>query len=171
METASMEQNFDELIGQCMAKVKIYNDVIVRHYNQIWKRPTNYVDIRLPDDLPNLHDFIGQKEPAQFGQPALPVHKENQSVLSGTLSTLIGLLKGKLEEQIKTREEEQGFKKDTSATDAIFITKQIKENVIELLTPAFVCFVNLTKIFDRVPLEHAIKVLWEKEAPANIVSM
>ncbi|XP_048521459.1 uncharacterized protein LOC125504114 [Dendroctonus ponderosae] len=48
-----------------------------------------------------------------------------------------GILKNKLEEHIKTREEQQGFRRNRSTTDAIFTAL------------AYMCFIDMTKAFDR----------------------
>ena len=50
-------------------------------------------------------------------------------------------------------EEQQGFRKNRSAINAIFTTRQITEKAIEFNKPAFMCFVDLTQAFDRVKLE------------------
>jgi len=42
-----------------------------------------------------------------------------------------GILKERLETQITNREEKQGFRRNRSTTDAIFIIKQLKEKSIE----------------------------------------
>ncbi|XP_030763856.1 uncharacterized protein LOC115888310 [Sitophilus oryzae] len=65
-------------------------------------------------------------------------------------------MKGKLEKQITNRNEQQGFRRNQSNTDAIFIIKQIKEKAIEFNTPAYICFNDLTQAFDRVRLSDII---------------
>lgn len=54
--------------------------------------------------------------------------------------------------------------RNRSATDAIFVIKQVKENAIEDNTPAFICFVNRTKAFDKVKLGDVIRTLIKKRA-------
>lgn len=88
-----------------------------------------------------------------------------------TMKLFTGVLKDKLEKHIAIREEQQGFRKGRSTTDAIFITKQIKEKAIEYNTPAFICFIDLTKAFDKVQLSDVTNILIEKETPANIVKV
>lgn len=55
--------------------------------------------------------------------------------------------------------EEQGFRKNRSTLDAIFITRQIVEKAIQYGKPAFMCFIDLTKAFDRVKLIDVINIL------------
>jgi len=68
------------------------------------------------------------------------------------MKVFTGILKKRLETQLTNREEQQGFRRKRSTTDAIFIIKQLKEKSIEFNTPAYVCFIDLTKAFDRVRL-------------------
>ena len=56
-------------------------------------------------------------------------------------------------------EEQQGFRKNRSAIDAIFTIRQIAEKAIEFNKPAFMCFVDLTQAFDRVKLEDVVPLL------------
>ena len=56
-------------------------------------------------------------------------------------------------------EELQGFRKNSSAIDAIFTIRLITEKVIEFNKPAFICFVDLTQAFDRVELEDVVPLL------------
>ena len=50
-------------------------------------------------------------------------------------------------------EEQQGFRKNRSAIDPIFIIRQINEKTIEFNKPAFMCFVDLTQAFAMVKLK------------------
>ena len=56
-------------------------------------------------------------------------------------------------------EEQQGFRKNRPAIDAIFIIRQITEKAIEFNTPVFMCFVDLTQAFDRIKLEDVVPLL------------
>jgi len=47
-----------------------------------------------------------------------------------------GISKERLETEITNSEEQQGFRRNRSTTDAIFIMKQLKEKSIEFNTPA-----------------------------------
>ncbi|CAG9829667.1 unnamed protein product [Diabrotica balteata] len=76
------------------------------------------------------------------------------------------ILMNKLERQI-TNGEEQGFTRERSITDAVFIIKQIKEKAIEFGMPAYTCFIDLTKVFDRVRLGDILNILIENKTPTN----
>lgn len=47
----------------------------------------------------------------------------------------------------------------------------MKEKAIEYNTPAHICFVDLTKAFDRARLNDTTKTLIEKEVPTDIVKL
>jgi len=62
-------------------------------------------------------------------------------------------------------EEQQGFRKNRSTTDAIFIIRQIVINRI----PAYMCFIDLSKAFDRVRLNDITAILRRGSIPEEIV--
>jgi len=89
-------------------------------------------------------------------------HPENYRdirLLHTSMKLFTGNLKERFETQITNREEQQGFRRNKSTTDAIFIIKQLKEKSIEFNTPAYVSFIDLTKAFDRVRLSDIINIL------------
>ncbi|KAI4474607.1 hypothetical protein M0802_015536 [Mischocyttarus mexicanus] len=65
-------------------------------------------------------------------------------------------------------EEKQGFQKNRSTTDAIFILRQIAEKAIEFNKIAFVCFVDLEKAFDNGRLTDVLKILRQRNMDPNI---
>jgi hypothetical protein len=71
-------------------------------------------------------------------------------------------------QHIQPREEQQGFRKNRSTIDAIFIVRQIAENTTEFNRTAYLCFIDLTKAFDRVRLADVAKFLREREVPEQI---
>ncbi|CAG9839124.1 unnamed protein product, partial [Diabrotica balteata] len=82
-----------------------------------------------------------------------------------------GILKDKLEKQITNAEEQQGCTKGRSITDAVFKINQIKEKAIEFGMPAYICFIDLTKAFDRVRLGYSLNILIENETPTSITKI
>lgn len=56
-------------------------------------------------------------------------------------------------------EEQQGFRRNRSTTDALFILRQLVEKSLEYNSPAYLCFIDLTKAFDRVQLKDIITIL------------
>ncbi|KAH1026588.1 hypothetical protein HUJ05_000229 [Dendroctonus ponderosae] len=59
--------------------------------------------------------------------------------------------------------------KNRSTLNAIFIVRQIVEIAIEYGKPAFMCFIDLTKAFDRVKLFDVINILRRKHIPEAII--
>jgi hypothetical protein len=76
-----------------------------------------------------------------------------------------------LQENIKLTEEQQGFRKNRSTTDAIFILRQLIEKALEFNTPLYVCFMDMTQAFDRVRLTDVITALKEKGAQSKIIRL
>lgn len=66
-------------------------------------------------------------------------------------------------------EKQQGFRKNRSTIDAIFILRQVVEKAIELDKPAYLCCIDLTQTFDRVRVNDVLKILREKGVQNNIV--
>lgn len=73
--------------------------------------------------------------------------------------------------RIEISEEQQGFRINRSTTDATFIIRQIVEKAIEFNRPAFLCFVDLKKAFDRVKLNDVISMLIEREVPTKLIKI
>lgn len=105
------------------------------------------------------------------GQKTLPENYRGITLLNSSMKLFTHILKRKLEAQIQNREEQQGFRRNRSTTDALFIIKQLKEKAIEYNVPAYLCFVDLTKAFDKVRLTDVINLLKEKESPDNLVKV
>lgn len=103
------------------------------------------------------------------GQKTNPDNYRGITLLNTSMKLFTGILKERLETQITNKEEQQGFRRNRSTTDAIFIIKQLKEKSIEFNTPAYVCFIDLTKAFDRVRLYDIVNILMAREAPDTIV--
>lgn len=93
----------------------------------------------------------------------IPIFKNEQKICS----LFTSILKNKLETQMKNAEEQQGFTKERSITDAVFKTKG---KSIEYSIPAYICFIDLTKAFDR-GLGNILHILIENKAPANITNI
>ena len=68
-------------------------------------------------------------------------------------------------------EEQQGFRKNRSAIDAIFTIRQITEKPIKFNKPAFMCFVDLIRAFDRVKLEDVVPLLQKREVHPRIITI
>ena len=67
-------------------------------------------------------------------------------------------------------EEQQDFRRNRSTIDAVFILRQIIEKAIEFNKPAFLCFVDLTKAFDRVQLKDVVALLQQLNVDDRIIA-
>lgn len=105
------------------------------------------------------------------GDKKTPDNYRGITLLNTTLKCLTSIINNKLQKHIATAEEQQGFRKNRSTVDAIFILRQIIEKAIEFNTPAFMCFVDLTKAFDRVRKEDVVQILIEEKVPQPIIDI
>ena len=69
------------------------------------------------------------------------------TLLNTALKLFTKVILSKLLNYIQPREEQQGFRKNRSTTDAIFILRQIVEKSIQFNHPTYLCFVELKKSF------------------------
>jgi len=60
------------------------------------------------------------------------------------------LISQKLTEIILVCDEKQGFRREHSCADAIFTVRQITEKTLAYNMPAYFCFIDLEKAFDRI---------------------
>jgi len=91
------------------------------------------------------------------GSKTNPDNYRGITLLNTTLKLFTKVVLRKLLQYIQPREEKQGFRKNRSTTDAIFIVRQIAEKAIKFNHTAYLCFVDLTKSFDRVRLADVIE--------------
>lgn len=66
-------------------------------------------------------------------------------------------------------DEQQRFRSGRSCVDAVFVLRQIVEKSIEYNKPAYLCFIDRTKAFDRIKLESITHLLYNRDIPMNIV--
>lgn len=92
-----------------------------------------------------------------------PSNYRGITLLSCVLKLLTNIIGTAMSHTIPLSEEQQGFRKNRSTVDAIFIFRQIAEKAIEYNKPAFVCFVDLTKAFDRIRLADVLSILKKKK--------
>jgi hypothetical protein len=103
------------------------------------------------------------------GSKTNPDNYRGITLLNTTLKLFTKVILNKLLQYIEPREEQQGFRKNRSTTDAIFIVRQIAEKSIEFNHTAYMYFIDLTKAFDKVRLANIIECLREREVPEQIV--
>lgn len=136
----------------------------------------------LMDELLRFYNMIlTQKQvPEQWRESiTIPIFKRGEKIDPrnyrgiSLLSTVSKLLTKVLAEEVATtgiREEQQGFRPNRSAVDAIFILRQLAEKAIEFNKPAFMYFVDLTQAFDRVRLRDVIALLKKRHIDPNIIA-
>jgi len=105
------------------------------------------------------------------GSKTNPDNYRGIALLNTILKIFTKVILRKLLQYMQPREEQQGFRKNRSTTDIIFMVRQIAEKSIELNHTAFICFVFHTKAFDRVKLADVIECLREREVPEQIVKV
>jgi len=105
------------------------------------------------------------------GDKTDPKNYRGITLLNSLTKLFTSILKGKIESLIPIREEQQGFRKNRSTLDAIFIVRQIVEKSYEFNHPVFMCFVDLTKAFDRVQLNDVLNILNDHNIPQNIIQI
>ena len=103
------------------------------------------------------------------GSKTTPDNYRGIALLNTILKLFTKVILSKLVTYIQPREEQQGFRKNRSTTDANFIIRQIIEKSIEFNNPAYLCFVDLTKAFDRVRLTDVTECLRDREVPEQMV--
>jgi len=69
--------------------------------------------------------------------------------------------------EAKLNDTQYGFRPGRSTTDQIFTLKQIFKKSWEHAKDVYTCFVDLEKVYDRVPRENLWGVLWVYGRPAQ----
>lgn len=102
------------------------------------------------------------------GEKTDPKNYRGISLMSAVMKLFTKIL---AEEVVSTGicEEQQGFRNNRSAIDAIFIIRQITEKAIEFSKVAFMCFVDLTQAFDRVRLADVLALLQKRNIHPNTI--
>lgn len=98
------------------------------------------------------------------GDRKAPQNYRRIHLLSTTLKLTTRIITEKLKTIITLEDEQQVFRSGRSCNDAIFLIRQIVKKSIEYNKPAFICFVDLKKAFDRVRIERYFKNFERKES-------
>lgn len=105
------------------------------------------------------------------GEKTDPNNYRGINLLSTTLKLTTRIISNKINSITQISEEQQGFRSGRSCNDAVFVIRQIIEKSIEYNRPAFLCFVDLEKAFDRVQLQDVIHILYNRNIPLNIIKL
>lgn len=91
------------------------------------------------------------------------------TLLNTTMKLFTSIMRDWLQDCIEIAEEQQGFRNNRGTTDAIFMIRQIREKAIEYCRPAFICFIDLTKAFDRIKKQDVIDILGEEQVNTQVI--
>lgn len=103
------------------------------------------------------------------GDKKEPNNYRGINLLDAMFKVITKIFTTKITSTTTLAEEQQGFRTGRSCTDAVFVMRQVVEKSIEYNRPAFLCFVDLHKAFDRVRLEDIINMLYNRGIPTNLV--
>ena len=103
------------------------------------------------------------------GDKKLPSNYRGINLLNTTLKLTTKIITAKINSLTSLTEEQQGFRSGRSCTDAVFVIRQVTEKSIEYNKPAYMCFIDLEKAFDRVQLRDVIHLLYNRQIPHNII--
>lgn len=92
-------------------------------------------------------------------------------LLSFVLKILTKILTKRETNKSNISEEQQGFRRNRSTIDAIFILKQLIEKTIEFNKPLFLCFVDLKQAFDKMRLSDVLKNLKERDIDGRCIKV
>ncbi|XP_056636715.1 uncharacterized protein LOC130445195 [Diorhabda sublineata] len=91
------------------------------------------------------------------------------NLLDTTLKLVTKVITNKINAITSLSKEQQSFRSGRSCVDAVFILRQVVEKSIEYNKPAYLCFIDLQKAFDRIQLKDVIHLLYNRDIPINIV--
>mgnify|MGYP000420915844 FL=1 len=98
-----------------------------------------------------------------------PSNYKGINLLDTAHKLMTKVITNKLNSIISLSDEQQGFRSGRSCVDAVFVLRQIVEKSIEYNKPAFLCFIDLTKAFDRVRIDDIVHLLYKRDIPINII--
>lgn len=100
-----------------------------------------------------------------------PKNYRSISLLSSISKIFTKILSQKVISATGISDEQQGFRKNWSTIDGIFIIRQLIEGSIEYDKPLYLCFVDFTQAFDRVRLNDVLKTLRNNHVNENIITI
>lgn len=122
---------------------------------------------RIPDEWRTSISILMFKK----GDRKLPENYRGINLLSSTLKLITKIITNKINSIISLSDEQQGFRTGRSCTDAVFVIRQIAEKSIEYNIPAYMCFIDLEKAFDRVQLQDVVHLLYSRQVPLNLIKV
>jgi hypothetical protein len=77
----------------------------------------------------------------------------------------------KLVNIVNLEDEQQGFRRGRSCTDAIFVVRQLADKAMEFNRHFFFCFIDIEKAFDKIRLKHVLNILKSQDMPTGIINL
>ncbi|XP_045480919.1 uncharacterized protein LOC123685307 [Harmonia axyridis] len=105
------------------------------------------------------------------GDKKKPENYRGINLLSTTLKLITKIITNKINNIIFLSDEQQGFRSGRSCKDAVFVMRQIVEKSIQYNRPAYMCFVDLQKAFDRVQIQDVVHLLYQSQIPHNLIKV
>lgn len=103
------------------------------------------------------------------GKTSDPANYRGISLLNTSMKLFTRILGQHILQHTKLCEEQQGFRKNRSTVDAVFVVRQVIEKSIEYDKHAYLCFIDLSKAFDRIQLTDVVEELKHRGIHPNIV--
>lgn len=103
------------------------------------------------------------------GDKMKPENYRGINLLNTMLKLTTKVITNLINSRITLSEEQQGFRTGRSCTDAVFIIRQIVEKSVEYNRPAYMCFIDLQKAFDRIQVQDVIHLLYNRGIPLSII--
>ena len=100
-----------------------------------------------------------------------PENYRDINLLNIHLKLTTAIVAEKLTKIVNSEDEQQGFRRGRSCTDAIFVVRQLAEKALEFNRPAFFCFIDIEKAFDKIRLEHVLNILENQGTPFGIINL
>jgi hypothetical protein len=104
------------------------------------------------------------------GDKRTPENYRGINLLHTTLKLATKIVTSKFS-MIHPADEQQGCRSGRSCVDAVFMIRQIIEKPIEYNKPAYLCFIDLQKAFDRIQLRHVLHLQCQKKIHKNVIKL
>lgn len=111
----------------------------------------------------------------------IPVHKKGSktdpnnyrgiSLMNNMAKLFTGVILDIVNQHYTSRQEQFGFRRGRSTTDAIFIMRQIIEKAVEYNRHVYVCYIDFVKAFDNIRITDVVNILIKRGLPRVITNI
>lgn len=105
------------------------------------------------------------------GERGHPKNYRGINLLTTYLKLTTAILAKKLTNTVTLEDEQQGFRRGRSCTDAIFVIRQLTEKALEFNRPIYFCFIDIERAFDKIRLKHVLNILRDLGVPSGMLSL